>query len=199
TLVFIIVRVVPGDPATAALGDYASKEAVEALRQRMGLDKPLYIQYVDFLSGLLRGDLGRSLISSQPVIDQIRFALPHTIELALAAILIGLVLGIPVGIITAVRRNTMIDYVGRVLSLAGLSFPAFYLGILLLYFFSVRWRLFPTLGAGLLGPAGQPPPPGAAGHQPRADRDGLHRAHDPLGDDQRPWRRLRANGTSEGA
>lgn len=148
TLIFIIVRVVPGDPATAALGDYASKEAVEALRQRMGLDKPLYVQYLDFLSGLLRGDLGRSLISSQPVIDQIRFALPHTIELAIAAILIGLILGIPVGIVTAVRRNTMVDYVGRVLSLAGLSFPAFYLGILLLYFFSVRWRLFPTLGAG---------------------------------------------------
>ncbi|MDI3339847.1 MAG: ABC transporter permease, partial [Sphaerobacter sp.] len=78
TIIFIIVRVVPGDPATAALGDYASKEAVEALRERMGLNKPIYVQYVEFLAGLLRGDLGRSLITSQPVIDQIRFALPHT-------------------------------------------------------------------------------------------------------------------------
>ena len=148
TLIFIIVRVIPGDPATAALGDYASQEAVEALRERMGLNEPIYVQYFDFIGGLLRGDLGRSLITSEPVIDQIRFALPHTVELAVAAILIGLVLGIPVGIVTAIYRNTFIDYVGRVLSLAGLSFPAFYLGILLLYFFSVRWGLFPTLGAG---------------------------------------------------
>lgn len=148
TLIFIIVRVIPGDPATAALGDYASQEAVEALRERMGLNEPLYVQYLNFLGGLLRGDLGRSLITSEPVIDQIRFALPHTIELAAAAILIGLILGIPVGIVTAIYRNTLIDYVGRVLSLAGLSFPAFYLGILLLYFFSVRWGFFPTIGAG---------------------------------------------------
>lgn len=148
TVIFLVVRVAPGDPATAALGDYASKEAVEALRQRMGLDKPLYVQYVDFVLNLARGDLGKSLITSEPVSSQIRFVLPHTVELAVAAILIGLVLGVPVGIITAVRRNTAIDYIGRVLSLAGLSFPAFYLGILLLFFFSVKVSLFPTIGAG---------------------------------------------------
>ena len=147
TIIFVIVRVAPGDPATAALGDYASEEAVRALRQRMGLDRPLWVQYVSFLADLARGDLGRSLITGQPVIDQIRHVLPYTVELTVAAIVVGLVIGIPIGIVTAVRRNTIVDYVGRVVSLAGLSVPAFYLGILLIYFFAVRLRLFPALGA----------------------------------------------------
>ena len=147
TIIFLIVRVAPGDPATAALGDYASEEAVSALRRRMGLDRPLWVQYVTFLADLLRGDLGKSLITGQPVIDQIRHVFPYTIELTLAAIVVGLLLGIPVGIVTAVRRNTIVDYLGRVVSLAGLSVPAFYLGILLIYVFAVKARLFPALGA----------------------------------------------------
>jgi ABC-type dipeptide/oligopeptide/nickel transport system permease component len=146
TIIFIIVRVAPGDPATAALGDYASAQAVEALRERMGLNEPLWKQYLTFLGDLARGDLGRSLITGNPVIDQIAFVLPYTLELAIAT-LIGLVLGIPTGVLTAVRRNTMTDYVGRVVSLVGLSFPAFYLGILLIYFFAVQIRLFPSVGS----------------------------------------------------
>lgn len=147
TVIFIIVRVAPGDPATAVLGDAASEEAVEALRQRMGLNEPLYQQYFDYLSGLARGDLGNSLKTGQPVWVQIESALPHTIQLTVAAMIIGLVTGIPVGIITAVKRNQAPDYIGRILSLVGLSLPAFYFGILLMYVFAVELDWFPAVGA----------------------------------------------------
>ena len=98
TIIFIIVRVAPGDPAVAALGDYASADAVSALRERMGLNEPIWKQYLTFLGDLTRGDLGRSLISQKPVSEQIAFVLPYTLELTVASILIGLVLGIPIGI-----------------------------------------------------------------------------------------------------
>ncbi|HEX2171017.1 MAG TPA: ABC transporter permease, partial [Dehalococcoidia bacterium] len=147
TIIFIIVRVAPGDPAVAALGDYASAEAVAALRERMGLNEPLWKQYLTFLGDLTRGDLGRSLISQKPVSEQIAFVLPYTLELTVASILVGLVLGIPTGVLTAIRRNTAVDYAGRMLSLLGLSFPSFYLGILLMFFFAVRLGLFPSVGS----------------------------------------------------
>ncbi|MGH2615511.1 MAG: ABC transporter permease [Thermomicrobiales bacterium] len=147
TIIFIIVRIAPGDPAVAALGDYASAEAVASLRERMGLNEPLWKQYVIFLGDLARGDLGRSLISERPVSEQIGFVLPYTLELTIAATLFGLLFGIPTGVITAIRRNTSIDYAGRVLSLLGLSFPSFYLGILLMFFFAVRLGLFPSVGS----------------------------------------------------
>jgi ABC-type dipeptide/oligopeptide/nickel transport system permease component len=147
TVIFIIVRVAPGDPATAVLGDNASQEAVEALRERMGLNEPLWKQYLTFLGDLARGDLGDSLKTSQPVWNQIKTALPHTLELTAAAILLGLLLGIPVGIVTAVRRNQAPDYIGRIVSLVGLSLPAFYLSIILIYFFAVRLDWFPAVGA----------------------------------------------------
>ena len=146
TVIFIIVRVAPGDPATAALGDAASPETVAALRERMGLNEPLWKQYLTFLGDLAQGDLGRSLISQRSASSQISFVLPYTLELTFVAILIGLVLGVPIGTITAVRRNRPTDYVGRVLSLIGLSLPAFYLAILLMYLFSVRLDLLPAVG-----------------------------------------------------
>lgn len=148
TIIFVVVRVAPGDPATAVLGDYASKETVDALRQKMGLNVPLWRQYVNFLAGLAHGDLGRSLVTGTPIVDQIRHVLPHTLELTVAAILVGLIIGLPIGVVTAVRRNSMADYVGRVVSLVGLSFPAFYLGILLMYFFAVKLQVLPAVGAG---------------------------------------------------
>lgn len=147
TIIFLIVRVAPGDPAHAALGDYASAEAVENLRERMGLNEPLYVQYFRFLGNLLQGDLGRSLISQQPISEQVGNVLPYTLQLTFAGILVGIGTGIPVGIWTAVRRNTWADYFGRVFSLAGLSFPIFFLAVLLIYFFSVQLGLFPALGA----------------------------------------------------
>lgn len=150
TLVFLLVRIAPGDPAVAALGDYASQEAVERMRQRMGLNKPLWAQYVDFLGQLARGDLGRSLINDVPVSQQIRRVLPYTLELTGSGIFIGLLFGIPLGIVTALRRNTVLDYAGRIFGLAGLSVPAFYLGILLMLLFAVELDLFPVVGGGEL-------------------------------------------------
>ncbi|MFN2200626.1 MAG: ABC transporter permease [Caldilineaceae bacterium] len=151
TLVFVIVRVLPGDPAQAALGDYASQEAVEALRTKMGLDKPLWSQYLAFLGGLVQGDLGNSLITGKSVAEQIRYVLPYSLQLTVASVLIGVMLGVPLGILTALRRNSAMDYLGRTFSLAGLSVPAFYLGILLLLIFAVRLGWFPVVGGGEQG------------------------------------------------
>jgi len=148
TIVFLVVRVIPGDPAVAALGDYASKEAVEALRQQMGLNEPLPLQYVHFLGNLVRGDLGKSMITASPIRHEIGHALPYTLELTLLAIIIGTILGIPIGVYTAIRRNRMADYIGRVLSLTGLSVPAFYLGILLILLLAIYIQWLPAVGGG---------------------------------------------------
>jgi ABC-type dipeptide/oligopeptide/nickel transport system permease component len=148
TIVFLIVRVLPGDPAQAALGDNASSQAVEALRTRLGLDAPLPIQYLRFLGDLARGDLGVSMINGTPVRDQIAYNLPFTIQLTLAALVVGILLGIPIGILTAARRNRAPDVIGRILSLAGLSVPAFYLGILLILLFGVQLQWLPAIGGG---------------------------------------------------
>ncbi len=148
TIIFLVVRVVPGDPARAVLGDYASEETIAAYREQLGLNKPLWVQYKDYMVGLLRGDLGDSLITRQPAWDQIKVVLPHTLELTLAAIVLALALGIPMGVISARKRNTTTDYVTRVVSLAGLSAPAFYIGLLLMYFFGARLGWFPAIGAG---------------------------------------------------
>lgn len=150
TLVFLLVRIAPGDPAVAALGDYASREAVERMRERMGLNAPLWLQYVRFLGKLAQGDLGRSLINDVPVSQQIRRVLPYTLELTGAGILCGLLFGVPLGVVTALRRNSLLDYGGRVFGLAGLSVPAFYLGILLMLLFSVQLDWFPVVGGGEL-------------------------------------------------
>lgn len=148
TLVFLVVRVIPGDPAVAALGDYASKEAVEALRERMGLNEPLYVQYFRFLGDLLRGDFGESLISGKPIREQVAYALPYTLELTLAAVLLGVILGVPLGMLTALNRNNVIDYIGRIISLVGLSVPAFYFGILLILLFAIKLDMLPAVGGG---------------------------------------------------
>lgn len=148
TTIFLLVRVLPGDPAVAALGDYATKEAIEAYRHKMGLDAPLWLQYLRYLRSILHGDLGRSLINDVPVSYQVAAALPYTLELTLAGILIGIGLGVPQGILSAVYRNTVFDYLCRAFSLIGLSVPAFYLGILLILLFSVYLGLFPSVGGG---------------------------------------------------
>ena len=148
TVVFLVVRVIPGDPAEAALGDYASEEAVEALREKMGLNDPLYIQYANFLADLFQGDLGNSLITGASIGEQVLAVLPYTLELTITAVLIGAALGVPIGVYTAVHRNSLPDYVGRILSLAGLSVPAFYLGILIMWVFALQLGWFPAVGGG---------------------------------------------------
>jgi len=132
----------------AALGDYASKEAVEALRQQMGLNESLPLQYIHFLGNLVRGDLGKSMITASPIRHEIGHALPYTLELTVLAIIIGTLLGIPTGVYTAIRRNRLADYIGRVLSLTGLSVPAFYLGILLILLLAIYFHWLPAVGGG---------------------------------------------------
>jgi ABC-type dipeptide/oligopeptide/nickel transport system permease component len=148
TIVFIVVRVLPGDPAAVALGDYASRDAVQALRLRLGLDKPILVQYASYLGGLARGDLGKSLITGIPDREEIAHNLPHTLQLTLLAMVIGSLIGIPVGVLNALTRNRLPDSIGRVLSLFGLSVPAYYLGILLILLFAIALRAVPAVGAG---------------------------------------------------
>jgi ABC-type dipeptide/oligopeptide/nickel transport system permease component len=148
TIVFFAIRVVPGDPAIAMLGDSASQASIDALRERMGLNQPLFMQYLDFLRGLLTGSLGDSVRSGRPVVSHIAQVLPYTLDLTIASVLIGVVVGIPFGVLAAVNRNRMPDYVTRVVSLLGLSFPVFFLGILLIMLFSIQLGWFPVISEG---------------------------------------------------
>ena len=120
TVIFFAMRTLPGDPAYAILGDIATAEAVEALREKLGLNLPVGQQYLDFITGILQGDLGQSLVFNRPVLGEIARVLPYTIELTIASILIGCVIGIPLGILSALYRNRMFDYITRVLSLVAM-------------------------------------------------------------------------------
>lgn len=146
TAIFVLVRLVPGDAASVMLGDRASAASLAALRSKLGLDQPLYVQYLKFLGDILAGNLGQSLTSGNSVVHEVLLVLPSTIELTVAAILIGLVFGLPLGIAAALSRNGWIDYLSRVVSLVGLSFPAFVSGILMLIVFAIQLRWFPVLG-----------------------------------------------------
>ncbi len=148
SIVFLAMHLLPGDPAIAILGEHATAEALEKLREHLGLNRPLIVQYLSFLGGLVQGDLGISLTNSKPVSQLILRMLPYSIELSLSAILISIVIGIPIGIVSALKRNQLIDYVGRTLALLGFSTPSFYLGILLLLLFSLHLDLFPMIGGG---------------------------------------------------
>jgi ABC-type dipeptide/oligopeptide/nickel transport system permease component len=150
TVVFFLIRIVPGGPAVAALGTYASEEQIRALEHQMGLDKPIMLQYATYLADLCRGNLGKSLITQRPVVKEIAQALPYTIDLTVAGMVLGILMGVPIGIFTALKRNKAPDYLGRVASLVGISMPEFYLGILLMYVFAVKLNLFPVIGGGNL-------------------------------------------------
>lgn len=145
TIVFVMIRVAPGDPALAILGDNASQEALNAFRERMGLNDPMIVQYWDFLKGLLSGSLGTSMVTGTLVTESIIEVLPFTLELAFGAIFFGVIIGVPLGIISALWRNGWLDYLFRVVSLLGLSFPAFLTAILLILWLSIEWRIFPVI------------------------------------------------------
>ncbi len=146
TLVFVLVRIVPGDPAIAILGDRATPVAVAALRAKLGVDQPIWSQYVDFLGKSLTGDFGRSMVTDRPILADVAAVLPHTIDLTLAAMVIGVALGIPLGVMAALYRNRAADIAARMLSLLGLSFPVFVSGIFMLLAFALHWRIFPVIG-----------------------------------------------------
>lgn len=154
TMVFLVVRLAPGDPARAILGDTATAEALKAVRTEMGLDRGLMSQYLDFIRGLGTLDLGTSLISRRSVAAQIGQELPYTVDLTIASALLSVLLGIPMGVISAIKRNTSTDYVLRVVALIGLSAPAFVLAIVLLLIFGLALPWFPVMGGGDLGSIG---------------------------------------------
>jgi ABC-type dipeptide/oligopeptide/nickel transport system permease component len=148
TVVFFLVHLTPGDPALAILGPHATAESVVELRHNLGLDKPLHVQYAAFMGRLLQGDLGRSIVTDQPVLLEALRPFPYTVQLALAGIVVALVLGIPVGVISAVRRNTLLDYLVRATSISGISVPVFFLAIVFLWIFSFELGWFPMIGVG---------------------------------------------------
>jgi len=155
TLVFFVVRMAPGDPAQVILGDSASQESLTALRAELGLDRPILVQYGEFLFSIIKGDLGDSIIRKQSINSMIAEVLPYTIELTLAGVLVGVILGLPLGVFSAVFRNSAADYGVRIMSLLGLSFPAFYSGILLLLAFAVYLGWFPVISDPDMGNMGE--------------------------------------------
>ena len=148
-LIFLMLQLVPGDPAEVFLGEkQSSPELLEQVRHDMGLDRPLYVQYFSYIGGVLRGDLGTSLFNNQSVTQQILDALPYTLELALSALLISTVLGVSLGVISALKHNTWVDSLSMGMALVGVSMPVFWLGLMLIFFFSVQLQWFPPMGQG---------------------------------------------------
>jgi len=148
TLVFSLIHLVPGDPVQTMLGESASPQDVAQLRTRLGLDRPLLQQYGSFVGGAVRGDLGTSLRTNQPVTTVILERMPATLELAFAAMLVAVTIAIPLGIIAAVRAGTRVDHVATSLALVGISMPTFWLGPLLAIIFSVALGWLPVSGRG---------------------------------------------------
>lgn len=147
-IVFLLMHLTPGDPVEVMFAGEAgvSAEDLERYRRELGLDQPLPVQYLRFVQGLLRGDLGMSLMQRQPVRDLILSRLPATIELTAAAIVISLLIAIPVGVIAAVRRYSTVDKVGTVGALLGVSMPDFWLGLVLILLFGIHWGVLPISG-----------------------------------------------------
>jgi peptide/nickel transport system permease protein len=147
TIVFFIVRLIPGDPARVMAGDSATEEQVTRIRQGLGLDQPLPLQYARYLSNLARGNLGRSISTGDSVVRDIWLRLPYTVELALVSTALGIGFGVTAGIVASLRHKTPIDFLASVLSVFGLSMPSYWLGMMLIIMFAVNLRWFPASGA----------------------------------------------------
>lgn len=148
TIVFIITRIIPGNPAAVMLGPQASVESIQEMEEKLGLNDPLHTQFINYLVNLVKGDLGSSLSYGKPVLELILERFPNTILLTIASIMIALIVGVSAGIISAVRQYTLIDYTVIFLSLVGVSMPVFWLGIMLVLYFSVDLGWFPSTGMG---------------------------------------------------
>lgn len=145
-MVFSLMHMLPGDPATVILGQEATPEALEALREELGLNKPIVIQYVDWLGGVLQGDLGRSLVDHSPVSDLIIQRLPTTIELTIGTFIVAIVIAIPAGILSATRPGSWVDYSSTMFALGGMSIPHFWLGMMFIVLFAVNLGWLPASG-----------------------------------------------------
>ena len=143
-LVFSFIHLIPGDPALTMLGERATPEKVAEVRARLGLDRPIWQQYVLYIERALRGDLGVSIVRGDPVASDLLRRFPATVELAMAAIVVAIAVGIPIGVASAVWRNSLLDSLARLGALAGVSMPIFWLGLVLAWFFGVQLRILPT-------------------------------------------------------
>jgi len=143
-LVFSFIHLIPGDPALTMLGERATPEKVAEVRARLGLDRPIWQQYVLYVGHALRGDLGVSIVRGDPVASDLLRRFPATVELAVAAIVVAIALGIPIGVASAVYRNSLLDSLARLGALTGVSMPIFWLGLVLAWFFGVQLRILPT-------------------------------------------------------
>jgi peptide/nickel transport system permease protein len=145
-LVFLLLHLIPGDPAVALLGERATPERIEEVRDQLGLNRPLYEQYFIWIGKALQGDFGETINGRIPVSKELRNRFPATIELAVTALVFAVILGVPIGIISAIRRNSLIDTVSMFGALFGVSIPIFVLGLLLIFFVGVRLKLLPFIG-----------------------------------------------------
>jgi ABC-type dipeptide/oligopeptide/nickel transport system permease component len=148
SIIFFGLRVLPGDPAQSILGENANPEALEKIREQMGLNIPLWQQYFYFLGDTLQGNFGDSLISGKAVSEQLLESFPNTLLLAFASIIIGCMIGIPLGILSARKQNTKMDTGIRLFAMVGISSPPFLLGILMILAFSLKIPIFPSMGLG---------------------------------------------------
>ena len=149
-VVFLIMQLVPGDPARMLAGEGASPEQIAAIRESLGLNKPLIQQYLSYLSHVVQGDLGKSIVTNSPVLEEILIRLPTTVELAVASILGAVTLGLFAGIVSATKQNSWADMSIMVVALIGVSMPSFWMGLMLMYYFSVELGWFPVAGWGSL-------------------------------------------------
>jgi peptide/nickel transport system permease protein len=149
-IVFLAMRVLPGDPIfmimTSGDMDKATMEQIDDIRHQFGLDRPLFVQYGNWFSGAVRGDLGMSIIQRQPVINEIVRRVPITLNLSILALLIAVIIGIPAGVICALRRGTWIDTIVTILANLGITVPVFWLGVMLIYIFALQLRWLPVQG-----------------------------------------------------
>ncbi len=145
-ILFFLINVLPGDAAMGMLSDDSSYEYYMQLKEKMGLDRPAVERYLDWLSGMLKGDFGKSLISGQPVAQRIAQRFPYTIELTVLAIIISMLIALPAGILSAVKRNSPLDVSSSIMSMVGVAVPSFWLGMLLIILFSLKLKWLPASG-----------------------------------------------------
>jgi peptide/nickel transport system permease protein len=146
TVSFALVHVIPGDPALVMMGGEGTAQAVEELRHQLGLDRPLHVRYLEWLGQIARGDLGQSLYNKTRVSEELVWRMPTTLALVSLALLFSVAIGIPAGLLSAALRNSWIDHAARLLTLVGLSLPSFWLGLMLIIFFSLWLDLLPIVG-----------------------------------------------------
>jgi ABC-type dipeptide/oligopeptide/nickel transport system permease component len=149
-LVFFLLRLAPGDPVTMLLAETATPEQINAVRAKWGLDKPIAVQYMVFLGNVLHGDLGNSLFFQEPAMDVLLERMPATLQLSAAALFFSLIVAIPIGILSALKRDSLWDFLGTGLAMLGQALPPYWLGIMLILLFSVRLHWFPSSGRGTI-------------------------------------------------